>query len=458
MKNLKRMAVMMTALLAAGSLGGIPVGAEEDVQMETVRVWTNDGNYKSVLEPIIEEYNNGQGLKDGIYIDYKIFGSDYHDVLKVALAADQGPELYKFVGTVKEPFIDSGWMVPIDDMPGGPEFLEDYKDILINGYTTFDGKTYSAPIKVLTTKFMYNKDLLAKSGITEAPKTWDDVVEYAKKVTEDNGGEAYGYGVHLKDSASSGKWYFATQFASSVGHMGYDFKTGQYQFSDFTENIEKILQMKADGSIFPGGEGMDNDTLMAQFAAGRIAMLPGVQWDVSNLDKFWAELGTEFELGVCDTPVIDLDHAYKNYAQIADMLCLGSSALDMPEKAMKVYALLHGEDVQLAIQNNEVDFMARADIQAQMPETFKKVGTREFGDTSHSYFTLTPPDGLITVEGQDYQSTIINLIAGSTDADVAGTLQDLDNRYNQALENAKADGLDMSLYIDESWDVSMDRK
>lgn len=458
MKNLKRMAVMMTALLAAGSLGGIPVGAEEDVQMETVRVWTNDGNYKSVLEPIIEEYNNGQGLKDGIYIDYKIFGSDYHDVLKVALAADQGPELYKFVGTVKEPFIDSGWMVPIDDMPGGPEFLEDYKDILINGYTTFDGKTYSAPIKVLTTKFMYNKDLLAKSGITEAPKTWDDVVEYAKKVTEDNSGEAYGYGVHLKDSASSGKWYFATQFASSVGHMGYDFKTGQYQFSDFTENIEKILQMKADGSIFPGGEGMDNDTLMAQFAAGRIAMLPGVQWDVSNLDKFWAELGTEFELGVCDTPVIDLDHAYKNYAQIADMLCLGSSALDMPEKAMKVYALLHGEDVQLAIQNNEVDFMARADIQAQMPETFKKVGTREFGDTSHSYFTLTPPDGLITVEGQDYQSTIINLIAGSTDADVAGTLQDLDNRYNQALENAKADGLDMSLYIDESWDVSMDRK
>ena len=449
---------MMTALLAAGSLGGIPVGAEEDVQMETVRVWTNDGNYKSVLEPIIEEYNNGQGLKDGIYIDYKIFGSDYHDVLKVALAADQGPELYKFVGTVKEPFIDSGWMVPIDDMPGGPEFLEDYKDILINGYTTFDGKTYSAPIKVLTTKFMYNKDLLAKSGITEAPKTWDDVVEYAKKVTEDNSGEAYGYGVHLKDSASSGKWYFATQFASSVGHMGYDFKTGQYQFSDFTENIEKILQMKADGSIFPGGEGMDNDTLMAQFAAGRIAMLPGVQWDVSNLDKFWAELGTEFELGVCDTPVIDLDHAYKNYAQIADMLCLGSSALDMPEKAMKVYALLHGEDVQLAIQNNEVDFMARADIQAQMPETFKKVGTREFGDTSHSYFTLTPPDGLITVEGQDYQSTIINLIAGPTDADVAGTLQDLDNRYNQALENAKADGLDMSLYIDESWDVSMDRE
>ncbi len=466
-KSRQAVGIMMAGALVLGSLAGCGSKTESveqpgtaagetgsNVEMETVRVWTNDGSYKSVLGPIVEEYNKGQGLIDGINIDYKVFGSDYHDVLKVALTADQGPELYKFVGTVKEPFISAGWMVPIDDMPGGPEFLKDYEDILINGYTTFEGKTYSAPIKVLTTKFMYNKDLLKKSGITEAPETWDDVVSYAKKVTEDNHGEAYGYGVHLKDSASSGKWYFAAQFASSVGHMGYDFSSGQFRFADFTDNVEKILQMKADGSIFPGGEGMDNDTLMAQFAAGRIAMLPGVSWDVSNLDKFWKELGTGFELGVCDLPVVDPENPYKNYAQIADMLCLGSSAMKMPEKAMKVYDLLHGEQVQLEIQNNEVDFMARADIQAQMPAEFKKVGTKEFGDTSNSYFTMTPPDGMITVEGADYQSTLVNLISGPLDADVNAVLTDLDSRYNTALETAIKDGLDMGIYLDESWDTS----
>lgn len=426
----------------------------ENTQMETVRVWTNDGSYKTIFQPIIEEYNKEQGPKDGIFIDYKVFGSDYHDVLKVALTANQGPELYKFVGTVKEPFITSGWMVPIDDMPDGPEFLKDYQDILINGYSTFEGKTYSAPIKVLTTKFMYNKAVLSKSGIHDAPETWDDVVDYAKKVTEDNNGEVYGYGVHLKDSASSGKWYFAAQFATSVGHMGYDFASGTFRFSDFKDNMKKILQMKADGSIFPGGEGMDNDTLMAQFAAGRIAMLPGVNWDVSNLDKFWQELGTSFELGVCDVPVINPGNAHKNYAQIADMLCLSSSAMNMPEKAMKVYAFLHSAEVQLQIQNNEVDFMARADIQAQRPDEFKKVGTKEFGDTSNSYFTMTPPDGIMKVEGQDYQNTLVNLIAGPIDSDVEAILSDLDKRYNSALEAAKKNGLSMSLYLDENWDTS----
>ena len=148
------MGFFMAGALVLGSLAGCGSKTESveqpgtaagetgsNVEMETVRVWTNDASYKAVLGPIVEEYNKGQGLVDGINIDYKVFGSDYHDVLKVALTADQGPELYKFVGTVKEPFISAGWMVPIDDMPGGAEFLKDYEDILINGYTTFEGKT-----------------------------------------------------------------------------------------------------------------------------------------------------------------------------------------------------------------------------------------------------------------------------------------------------------------------------
>ncbi|MDF2987832.1 MAG: hypothetical protein K0R50_3342 [Eubacterium sp.] len=423
---------------------------DASVKMETVRVWSNDNQYQPIIDPIVTEYNSGQGTKDGINIEYKIFGGDYNDVLKVALAADQGPEIYKFVGTVKEPFIKSKWMLPIDDLPGGPEFLKKYENILIKGYTTFDGKTYSIPFKVLNTKFIYNKTLFDKSGFTAPPETWDDVVAYAKKITEDNKGEAYGYGIHLKDTASSGKWYFATQFAASVGHMGYDFKDGKFKFSDFSGNIKKILQMKEDGSIFPGSEGMGLDECVAQFAAGRIAMMPGVGWDVNGI----AKLGYKFEMGVCDTPVLNKDKKFKSYAQIADALCIGPSAANMPDKAMKVYELVQSDDIQLAIQEQEVDFMAREEIQKKSSGNFKKVGTKEFADTSRSYFTLTPPDGGITVEGQPYQNTIIYLVA-STGAEIDKVLADLDNRYNSALDKAIKDGFDMKLYIDNTWDTSL---
>ena len=452
MKGSKLFSAIIAVAMLVLSVSGLALAGGTET-METVRVWTNDKSYEPIVRPVVDEFNATVGLEKGVFIDYKIFGSDYHDVLNVALAADQGPEVYKFVGTVKEPYIASGWMLPINDMPGGEEFLVPWNPTLLNGYNVFGGKAYSLPVKVLTTKLMCNMDLLAASGFTAPPATWAEMAEMAKKVTEDNGGDAYGYGVHLKDTASSGKWYFATQFATSVGHMGYNFQTGRFAFSEFAPNMQSILQMKADDAIFPGGEGLDGETLMAQFSAGRIAMVNGVCWDVNNVDKFWAELGTNFKLGVFDTPVVDTNNAYKNYAQISDLLCFGPAAAKMPAKAIEAFKLFHSDAVLLDIQNNEVDFIARVDIQAQAPAEFSKAGTAEFGDTRNSYFTMTPPDGGITIEGQPYQNTLIDLAAGPVDADVAAVLTDLENRYNAALDKAIAEDFDMTLYIDENWNT-----
>jgi multiple sugar transport system substrate-binding protein len=433
----------------------VPAGPRKETPaasaVKTVRVWTNDGGFEPYVRPFVDAFNSGEGAAKGIFIDYKVFGGDYHDVLNLALSANQGPEIYKFVGTVKEPYIQSGWMVPIDDMPGGPEFLKPWESILLTGYTTFNGKTYSVPGKVLNTKFMYNKDILAKSGFNTPPETWDDIVKIAKKVTDDNKGEIYGYGMHLKDTASSGKWYFAVQFATSGGHIGYNFQTARYQFSDFLPNLQAILKMKADGSIFPGAEALDGEGLFAQFSAGRIAMVNGVSWDVTNVDNFWKELGVKFNLGVVDTPSISRGRKFRNYAQIADLLCLGSASLKLREESMAAYSLLHSDKVLLAIQNNEAEFIPREDIQRQAPAQYSKAGTKEFADTSHSYFTMTPPDGGLNLEGQPYQNTLIAIAAGPVNQDVRAILADLDRRYNTALDQAIKDGFDMTLYKDPDW-------
>jgi multiple sugar transport system substrate-binding protein len=451
--------VTMIGIIAVSQMwaGGTNQVGPSGGGVETVRVWTNDGAYEPYIRPYVDAYNQGEGKAKGIFIDYKIFGSDYHDVLNVALSANQGPEIFKFVGTVKEPYINSGWMVPIDDMPGGPEMLEKNKNILVNGYSTFNGKSYSIPVKVLTTKLMYNKDILVRSGFNNPPETWDQMADMAKKITADNKNEVYGYGMHLKDAASSGKWYFAVQFATSAGHIGYNFATGKYQFIDFLPNMRAILRMKAEGSIFPGAEGLDGEGLMAQFAIGRVAMVNGVCWDVSNIDSFWKELGSKFNLGIADTPVVNSVRKFRNYAQSSDLLCLGASSLRMKEKSMEVYKVLHSDDLLVTIQNNEVDFISREDIQAKAPAAYKKMGTAEFADTSNSYFTLTPPDGAIAIEGQPYQNTLINIAAGPANADVAAILADLDKRYNVAMEKAVSEGFDQSSYIDPTWNSRVSR-
>jgi multiple sugar transport system substrate-binding protein len=116
-------AILCLTIASAAWSGGSKESSSAAPGVKTVRVWTNDGGYEPYVRPIIDAYNAGEGKTKGIFIDYKIFGGDYHDVLNVALSANQGPEIYKFVGTVKEPYINSGWMVPINDMHGGIDFL-----------------------------------------------------------------------------------------------------------------------------------------------------------------------------------------------------------------------------------------------------------------------------------------------------------------------------------------------
>jgi multiple sugar transport system substrate-binding protein len=242
------------------------------------------------------------------------------------------------------------------------------------------------------------------------------------------------------------------QFATSAGHMGYNFQTGKYQFSDFAPNMKTIIKMKADGAIFPGAEGLDGEGLMAQFSAGRVAMVNGVNWDVNNVDTFWKQLGTKFNLGVCDTPSVNPAKSYRNYAQIADMFCLGPASLNMKEESMEAYKIFHSDQVLLLIQNDEAEYIPREDIQKQAPAQYKKAGTAEFADTSTSYYTLTPPDGALkTLEGQPYQNTLINIAAGPVNQDVDAVLRDLDKRYNTALEQGIKEGFDMKLYIDPNW-------
>ena len=53
-------------------------------------------------------------------------------------------------------------------------------------YTSYDGKQCALPILADAYGLYYNKALLAKAGLTEPPKTVDELMDYAKKLTVKN--------------------------------------------------------------------------------------------------------------------------------------------------------------------------------------------------------------------------------------------------------------------------------
>ncbi len=453
----KRTYVIMALAIALALIGVASAGAADAVKMETVTVWHNNTSAKTFYDAQVKEFNETTGKKSGIVIDYKVMGSDYANALQVALAAGEGPDLYMFVGTVKEPYIRSGWMLPLDKFPGSDALVKKYSDnnLIISEYNTYKGKVYSLPFKMIVTGMMYNKDLFKKAGISAPPATWAELVEDAKKITALGGGVEYGYGMNFKDTGSAGKWDYATIFAPSTGNMGYNFKSGKYEFASMQKNLEYMTQMVRDKSVFPGAEGLARSDLRAQFAQGKIGIMMGANWDVSALN---IEFPAKCNWGVAPIPVVDTAQKYKQYAQVGDYLIFGPASLKHAAKAFEVYSFFHSDEVIRKCQEAGVEFCEDSLGVTVPPKAPNLVGWKEFaelGNKSKSYYTKTPPDGSLQIEGEPYQNTIVKIISqGYTPAEIGKTLADLDKRYNSALANAIKKGFDTDPYVEASWDTS----
>ena len=116
--------------------------SSEDVQVVTV--WSDNAHEQTVREAQIEEFNNTIGKEEGIRIDYTVYGSDYADVVNVALMANDGPDLFRPSSNTFAKYVSAGYAVPISDLDGSDALLSKYnKDDLIVGDQVFDDKVYT---------------------------------------------------------------------------------------------------------------------------------------------------------------------------------------------------------------------------------------------------------------------------------------------------------------------------
>ena len=239
----------------------------EEVEMETITVWTDNAHEKTLRDQQIEEFNNTIGKELGINIEYTVYGDNYTDTVKIAAQADEAPDLYRADSKYIQEFIDAEYVIPIEDLPGSEELLDKYSDLLSHQAQIFYGKTYTLPYNLTTYGFVVNKDLFEASGLTEDdyPKTWDEVVDVAKTITEASDGQAFGFGI-----APSAQWTISSFYTmgggQNIGHYGYDYAKKQFAYSDYNPMIKAIDQMVADGSVIPGFETLDADMLRAQFS------------------------------------------------------------------------------------------------------------------------------------------------------------------------------------------------
>lgn len=101
-----------------------------------------------------------------------------------ALRAGAGPDVFSLDANPIKLYIREGWVKDLTPFIAkeGPAYIADWYPSLL-GPVTEGGKIYGLPKNVSPIMLTYNTELLAAAGIKQAPKTWTEYREAAKKMT-----------------------------------------------------------------------------------------------------------------------------------------------------------------------------------------------------------------------------------------------------------------------------------
>ncbi len=363
MKTAKKiLALLLVACMACAMLSACGSSTSSGDEI-VVTVWSGETHAKAAIDKVIAEFNNTTGKEKGIRIDYQFKGGDTIGTnVELALQTGDAPDLFTSADLKKS--VEQNYLAAIDDLPGGADLIKPVEKYLVRNQTTYQGKTYVLPAAATTRGLIVNVDMFKAAGLVDAkgnviaPETLDDVREYAKKLT---GNGKYGFIEPLK----WGSWYNSDIFAlkqSSTGFSEFNYETGEYNL-DGLEKIEQLyLDMKADGSMFPGAESLDNDAARAQFAEGKVGMKFGFSFDVGVLnDQFPAKC----DWTVVPLPVIDANNKYAQRMTMATTPYINANVLKDEKKAnaiVEVLKFITSDEYQTALYEAGIYIPIRSEV------------------------------------------------------------------------------------------------
>lgn len=242
----------------------------------------------------IAEYEDAH---PGVTIDLVLQSTDtLIGAFTTAAQTQSGPDIATQWATI--PVLSQAWagaIAPISDYVDE----EQRANWIGTQENTDKDKLYAMPMYVIGIPLAYNKDLFAKAGVTDAPKTFDELLTVCGQL-KDAGITPIGMG--NKDG------YFGAWFFSNFGKQNLDSTEelkqaviGNEDITDpkYTGYLEAMFQLKENGCLNDDIASLTLDQGMAKFGAGQAAMAWGTDGIVNNWAK---ELGVE-KVGITSTPV-----------------------------------------------------------------------------------------------------------------------------------------------------------
>ncbi|PZH15765.1 sugar ABC transporter substrate-binding protein [Streptomyces sp. NTH33] len=181
-------AVVASLALAATACGS-DSGSDKSDGPVTITWWdtSNATNEAPVYQDLVKQF---EAANKGIKVKYVNVPFDQaQNKFDTAAGSKGAPDVLRSEVGWTPAFAKKSFLLPLD----GTEALADqdkFQPSLIQ-QAQYEGKTYGVPIVTDTLALVYNKALFEKAGVTEAPKTWDELKSAAAKIKSKTGVDGY---------------------------------------------------------------------------------------------------------------------------------------------------------------------------------------------------------------------------------------------------------------------------
>ena len=326
-------ATMASSLLFAG---GTTALADED--KTEITVWSWDATVEAAI-PAFEEAN------PDVTVKFENVGSasDQYRAIDNALQAGTGfPDVAQFEYFSVPYFAVAGKLADLSALGAG-DYASDYVAAAWND-VHFNDTLYALPLDYGPVAMFYNQDTFEKAGITEAPKTWDEYYEAAKKI------RALGDDYYI--SNASGDIFLILSLIWQAGGTPFtmDGDTEKIDFSD--ENTQKALdfwQKMIDEDLITNDIGNWSDDWNRALNDGTLATQVIGGWMTANLPPRAPDAAGNFRVAAMPQWNEGENYSAENGGSTLAIL----EASEKKEAAFKfVEYITHGDGVQPRVDSN----------------------------------------------------------------------------------------------------------
>ncbi len=287
---MKRSKGFVALLLAAAMVLSMAViGIAQEHEPVELTLWVTSRNMDEFAEELKQAFKEEHPW---ITINEVVKEGDPGNEFYQAVAAGTAPDCIQGSFTMMDKYISAGIVTPLNSYLDAWEETQ-YLDKAYLDMFTRDGNVYGLPNQVNPMLFAYNKTLFAEAGLDHAPTTWDEALEFAKKINNPDANVA-GYATL---AAEWTEWFFQYYVWQAGGDLTKENADGTIELT-FTDpaviEAAKYYQTLSSEKVLPSDRTLKFGDLLDKFAQGKIGMMPfAVDWviDVANKGMDLDELG-----------------------------------------------------------------------------------------------------------------------------------------------------------------------